>query len=183
MPLPDFPPLPELGMASDAVAAVIVCEDAILCLRHMAHAGTHLRLPGGWREPSESLEESCRRLVTEELRHVVREFARQAHVAAEDEALAIEVVEKIGEHQIGRLGRMHYFLVAGRGHALFTGPSAVPQVEPTRLIWRPYDWVRVDELAAQRMQPAEALDICEKGRKRANQTPQTTPRGSAPRRV
>lgn len=173
MPLPDFPPLPEMGGASDWVAGVIVCDDAFFFLRHMAHAGTHLRLPGGWqREPSESLEECCRRLVTEELRHAVEEFSRQLYLPSEVASLAVEVREKIGDHQVGRLGRMHYFLISGRGHSLFGGPSSDPQIEPGRLVWRPYVWVRSAELAAQPIQPTEALEVCIEARKRANQLPE-----------
>ena len=98
MPLPDFSPLPEMGVASDWVAGVIVCDDAFFFLRHMAHAGIHLRLPGGWqRGPSESLEECCRRLVTEELRHAVGEFARQLQRPFDVAPLAVEVGVKIGE--------------------------------------------------------------------------------------
>lgn len=173
MPLPDFPPLPEMGKPSDDVAGVVVAGDAVLFLRHMPHGGTHLRLPGGWCQPPESLEESCRRLVTEELRSAVHEFSRQLHVASEDEALSVEVGEKIGEHQSGRLGRVHYFLVVGHGHALFEGPSAVPQVEPSRLIWRPYAWVRIADLISQKIRPSEAAAFCELAVKKANQPPES----------
>lgn len=182
MPLPDFPPLPEMGVASDSVAGVIFCDDAFFFLRHMVHAGTHLRLPGGWRrEPTESLEVCCRRLVTEELRHVAGEFARQLHVPSEVESLTVEVGQKIGEHQVGRLGRMHYFSITGRGHSLFGGPWSEPHVEPSRLVWRPYVWVRSAELVTQPIQPTEARVICIEARKRANQSPEPTS-GLAPGR-
>lgn len=107
MPLPDFAPLPEMGVAHDRVAVLVEVDAHILFLRRMAHTGTILCLPGGWREGSESLESACLRTATREIRDAVRELSRQIHVEPHDDRVALQIRGNLSDHPFGRLGRKH----------------------------------------------------------------------------
>jgi len=142
------------------VAAVIVVEGSILFMRHLGHGGAYVVLPGGACESAEDLEVACRRKAAEEIRRAASEFGRQLHIDLRPQAIDVTPRSKITEHPYGGGGRYHYFLASGSDHPVLSGPALQPTIDPSRLIWRPYVWLSIEDMKSVRVQPSEAFEIC-----------------------
>lgn len=152
--------LPDIPRGTFRTVAIILCENAVLLLRHLGHRGIWYSLPGGRGKIAAA---ACAAGAVEELQAAARELAGQLDSNLDEQRLAIEITDDLGSYDWEDSNcDFHYFLAKGNGESILSGPRYRPPVDPaTRFgVWMPFEWVPLAALSNTNLQPPEAVDIC-----------------------
>lgn len=154
MALPDVPPGP------DFVAAIIIQQGCVLCMRQYGHRGAYYVLPSGVVDGGETLEAACLRCALKHIRRHARDLGQQIETDLQEGQIKLSLGVKVGVHPWERR-KYHYFTATGNGVSIVSRPSSIPTIDPQRFfaVAMPVEWIPLSEISSKNIHPPEAASM------------------------